>query len=335
MIHLFRPWDRNTVPAGSENYAPEMHAAWMRAFPNAKPENRDKEDWVENACFLEAFERLGVDYQIVDPAPGGSVSSMADFALDGKGPAAFFHTGISSRDQITKHDFSFPFQGRKLIDLATGYAGSKTFRDAAGRRLIVCKLDRDEIDEAIQTIAPEGGQVFVKTIRKQNAMAITYNPASEKSPSSQLYSQIEDIMWDTVRFEGSERPYLVVQDVIRPAYEYRMFMVDGKPVTGAGCIEEFTPLDNWETFDPKMARIRNQSGVESCQNLLDDYLEFARNFGAKFAAENGDKLVYSLDLCVDLETGKIVPIEINPPANLGRYASNTHAWVIAIDALTN
>lgn len=335
MIHLFRPWDRSTVPAGSESYAPAMHAAWMRAFPKAKPESRDKEDWVENACFLEAFERLGVEYQIVDTAPSGSVSSMADFALNGKGPDAFFHTGISSRDQLTTHDFCFPYQGSKLIDLSTGYAKSKTFRDVAGRRLIACRLDPGDIDEAIKTIAPNGGQVFVKTIRKQNAMVITYDEASKKSPASQLYNQIEDIMWDTVRFEGSEQPYLVVQDVIRPAYEYRMFMVDGKPVTGAGCIEEFTPLDNWETFDPKMARIRNQSGVESCRNILDDYLEFAHTFGASFAAENGDKLVYSLDLCVDLNASKIVPIEINPPANLGRYASDTDAWVKAVDALSN
>ena len=333
MIHLFRPNDRSTVPAGSEKYAPAMHAAWMRAFPDAQPEERDKEDWVENACFLESFERLGVSYDILDPAPGGSISSMADFALEGEGSPAFFHTGVSPRDQITKHSFTFPLQGTKLIELAAQYTNSETFRNVSGREMIMCRLDRGDIDAAIRTIAPEGGQLFIKTVRKQNAFILDYDAASERSPSSQLYKACEDIMWDTVRFEGSDQPYLIIQGVIAPTYEYRMFMVDGVPVTGAGCVEEFTPLDNWETFDPKMEVVRNQSGVTSNRNLLDDYLSFAREFGAQYAKENGTGLVYSLDLCIDRRSGKIRPIEINPPANLGRYASNTDAWILAIDQL--
>ena len=333
MIHLFRPNDRPTVPAGSDVYAPELYNTWMRAFPDAQPQARDKEDWVENACFLEAFERLGVDYEILDTIPGGLISSTADFALDGKGPAAFFHTGISPRDQITSHNFTFPFQNSQLIDLATGYAQSETFKAAAGRRLITCRLNRDDINEAIRTIEPKRGNVFVKTIRKQSAGIIFHDATSLKSPSDQLFQQNEDLMWDMVRFEGSDQPYLVIQDVIEPTYEYRMFMVDGIPVTGAGCIEEFTPLNNTGLYDNQMARIRNQSEITEESDIVARYYNFAFRFGADYAKENGEKLVYSLDLCIDQRTGDVVPIEINPPANLGRYASDTDAWVLAIDQL--
>lgn len=37
-------------------------------------------------------------------------------------------------------------------------------------------------------------------------------------------------------------------------YEYRIFVVDQRPVTGAGFIEEHTSLDNSCAFDIKLRR---------------------------------------------------------------------------------
>mgnify|MGYP001487452918 CR=1 FL=1 len=56
---------------------------------------------------------------------------------------------------------------------------------------------------------------------------------------------------------------------------------------------------------PKMEPVRNRTGVVTARDVLDAYREFAEAFGKEFAAENGRALAYSLDLCIDRNTGTI------------------------------
>ena len=329
--HLMRPLMRDSYPIGAENYAPAIVAAWVEAFPDSVPENRDKEDWVENACFLEAFNRLGLDYTIMEANGTTWVSSSSDTLVSGKGAIAFFHTGIRGSDHTTGIDYSLPLQSAAALDAIAKHAASPTFRKYAGRQMELVRPDGTAVSEAIRRIVPEEGEVFFKTIKKE--MASRFRIKAGNDAWRQICNQDEGVMWATVQYEGNSAPFFSVQGMIKPTFEYRMFMVGDAPVTGAGCVEAFTPLDNRNIFDDQMEKVRNQSEVECCPDIAESYYRFAQQFGREFSEENGKMLTYSLDLCVDENTGNIVPIELNPPMNLGRYASDIDAWVLAVDAL--
>lgn len=329
--HLMRPLGRDSHPIGAETYAPAIVAAWLEAFPDSTPKERDKEDWVENACFLEAFARLGLDYTVMGDNGVTWISSASDTLVSGNGETAFFHTGIRGSDHTTGVDYSLPLQSSSALDAIAKHAASPTFRRYAGRQMELVRPDGTAVSEAIRHIVPEEGEIFIKTIKKE--MASRFQIKSGKDAWRQICDQDEGVMWSTIQHEGNSTPFFSVQGIIKPTFEYRMFMVGDAPVTGAGCVEAFTPLDNRNIFDDQMEKVRNQSEVESCHDIAENYYRFAQQFGREFSAENGKMLTYSLDLCVDENTGNIVPIELNPPMNLGRYASDIDAWVLAVDAL--
>lgn len=330
-VHLMRPLKRETYPVGAEEYAPEILAAWLANFPDSKPSERDKEDWVENAIFLEVFSRLGVDYTILDPSPAAAISSSKDGVLEGEGHDAFFHSGISRSDQIKTIGHALPLQNSAAIRNVMKYASSQTFRRHAGREMIFVAPEGSAVSKAVREIVPDSGHIFLKTIKKEYARVFAID--ATRDPWQQICEQDEDLPWMIMHYDGMEEPYFSVQGVIAPTYEYRMFMVGDTPVTGAGCVEHFTPLDNEMLFDAKMEMIRNESDVENEREIADRYLAFAVQFGKEFAAEFGPNHAYSLDLCIDAQTGKVVPIELNPPFNLGRYASRVDVWVKAVDIL--
>lgn len=331
--HLMRPSDRKTYPAGAKSYAPNILAAWLRAFPESKPADRDKEDWIENACFIEVFKNLGLDYDILEPSTGASVSSTSNGIRANSGRAAFFHTGISAADQVKGVDYSLPLQTQGSIDAIMEHATSETFRKYAGRDMVLARPNGKSVSEAVRKIVPESGEIFLKTIKKEYARKFTIE--ADIDPWKQICEQDEDLPWMIMHYDGSESPYFSIQGVIAPTFEYRMFMVGNEPVTGAGCIEAYTPVDNLHLFDAKMEEVRNQSEVESQTDIVDRYIAFAAEFGKNYAHEHGSEMAYSLDLCIDAKTGNVVPIELNPPFDLGRYASRVDVWVKAIDILMN
>ena len=130
--HLMRPLGRDSHPIGAETYAPAIVAAWLEAFPDSTPKERDKEDWVENACFLEAFARLGLDYTVMGDNGVTWISSASDTLVSGNGETAFFHTGIRGSDHTTGVDYSLPLQSSSALDAIAKHAASPTFRRYAG-----------------------------------------------------------------------------------------------------------------------------------------------------------------------------------------------------------
>lgn len=326
-----RPLNRDTYPIGAEDYAPEILKAWLEAFPDSRPEARDKEDWIENAIFLEVFNRLGVDYEILEPAVSAMVSAANDGIQDNGGKTAFFHTGISPSDRIKGVDYALPMQNAHCTKTIMEHLTSETFQKNAGRSMILTTTNGAEISAAVRKIVPESGEIFLKTIEKEYACKFTIEAG--RDPWQQICGQDGNLPWMILHYDGLETPYFSVQGVIAPTYEYRMFMVSDTPVTGAGCVEQYTPVDNELLFDPKMEMIRNESEIEADWDIVDSYIAFANQFGKDFAAEHGEGLAYSLDLCIDANNGKIVPIELNPPFNLGRYASRVDVWVKAVDIM--
>jgi hypothetical protein len=108
-------------------------------------------------------------------------------------------------------------------------------------------------------------------------------------------------------------------------YEYRVFVVDGVPVTGAGCVEARTPLENTTLFDPWMENKRNQSEPEEDISLAARYKAFAHRV-AFFLKEEG-LLDYTLDL---FHNSSIGIVELNPIHHSGFYACDYSAIFRAI-----
>lgn len=122
----------------------------------------------------------------------------------------------------------------------------------------------------------------------------------------------------------------LVQEWIPMEFEYRVFIVDGIPVTGAGCIEEHTPLDraSGTSFDTRVRRVRgNDIAGASDTRVVDDpsrvarYRDFARTVASELP--EGQATVV-MDVATDARSGNTVVVEFNTLPNSGLYASDAH-----------
>lgn len=133
-----------------------------------------------------------------------------------------------------------------------------------------------------------------------------------------------DFCWAEVRYEGIKDTYLL-QEKIPMFYEYRIAVINNKVISGAGCIEECTPLNNESNelfpFDNKVRKVRNdfEFEIEKKQELIEGYVEYAKDFVEKMQKELPEMKNYTLDLCVNFEN-RITVVEINPMKNWGFFA---------------
>lgn len=146
-----------------------------------------------------------------------------------------------------------------------------------------------------------------------------------------------DLGWSLVRLADRPRAFLVSQ-LVPMTYEYRTFVVDGRVVTAAGCIEEFTPLDNTSRFDPRMRRARangvafdidERSPIETNHQLAGDYVAFAQEIAA--GLPEGQRTVV-IDLAFDPHDNTIRVVELNSMPNSGLYACDVDALHHALAA---
>lgn len=146
---------------------------------------------------------------------------------------------------------------------------------------------------------------------------------------------VEVMDWSYMRLEGGTAD-VFAQDAIDLQWEYRLFVVDGVVVSGAGCVEEFTPLDRDHQlpFDSRVRRIRGHlhqgaaSEIEDRPAIVRQLIEF----GERVAAQHGG--TFGLDVALDAGAvslgnplGTPVVIEMNSISNSGLYASDP--WAVA------
>lgn len=122
----------------------------------------------------------------------------------------------------------------------------------------------------------------------------------------------------------------LIQEWVPMTYEYRFFVVDGQLVSGAGCVEEFTPLDRIgnSPFDPQIRRTRGNgvasdadSAVELRPDLVRRYRSFLSPIAGALPSEMGTVVV---DVALDAGTDKPLIVEFNTLPNSGLYASDVH-----------
>lgn len=345
-IYLYRAFNRDRYPETAPLRAADYLATWLEAYPDAKPmrehrrfredEHCDFEDWSENVVLLHEARKRGIDVQLLPQAPYINVSSsgwQTPKSVPGAPVGAMFG-GWSTADYLygLPVPISLAGQDATAVDAASDYAASPVFLRHAGRRMLYVDATSRDLERVLAEILGDRAEtdVFLKSVKKEFS-AIAHVVAGS-SLADQVFEQLDGLDLEFVHYEGDRR-LLLAQDVVHCGYEYRFFVVDGKLVTGAGCVELHTPLDNREVFDPQMEPVRNRSDVGSFPDVRDRHLAFARQFVEEFAAEHGRHLDYCLDVALD-DQGRSFVIELNPPLNCGRYASDVGAWMDAIVART-
>lgn len=338
-IYLYRPWDRTSHPAAAATRAPHYLATWLATFPASQPsDDCDFEDWAENAVLLHEARKRDLPVEIMPEAQAVRIvtSGWLFPASDPQAPTGAVLGYWAQSDLLFGLPTRLSLAGQTIaaVDAASDYVSSPVFQRHCGRRVLNAPAVEEELEETLAELLGDRphADIFVKTLRKKRSGMMRIEAGRPLWPQFYDHPRWETTAWEIERFRGN-RHFLLMQDVMRCSHEYRFFVVGGELVTGAGCIEAFTPLDNLETFDPQMETIRNRSEVSSHPDVRDRHLDLARRYVAEFSAEHGDDLDYCLDVCLN-EAGESVVIEMNPPINCGRYASDVGAWMDAVVART-
>ena len=331
MLLLHRMLTSATHPLQAAERAPRLLETWLRHAPESRPEERDWEDWAENASMLHALATHGEVILLPEDSryrPFGSHSIMVQ--PQPNAPKAVMWGMFRFEDSL-----SFPiaadlrWNGASAVNRVMDYPSSPVFQTRVGRAFHVCDMDHGQVRQALLDIHATGARRgFYKTRSKGPTHAFDMG-----EDSASLWNDFDpenDIAWDIVNKEGM-RGEIYLQAAFRPTREYRMVVVGRKVVCGAGCIEAYTPLDSvGNVFDDRVEVRRNDGKVIVDIRTVDEYVSFARRYAREWADAHGDDTAYSLDLSLDAETGDVIPIEMNPLQNLGLYANRPDLIVEAM-----
>jgi hypothetical protein len=224
--------------------------------------------------------------------------------------------------------------------LASAYYRYEAFRSRAGRRLAVCGFGLEgrgtELGDVLAGWSDEGvRKVFLKSVEAKQFAFGTDLPESfhAEQAGSLIYQELDcNALW----LDGLPEA-IIAQEFVAMEYEYRVFVVGNTVVAAAGCIEEFTPLDNQgDAFDTQLRRHRQaKTPVEPAPEIVGLLTAFARDAVDALAREVPELTDYVIDVALG-PGGEPLIVELNSLLNAGLYASRpelvTRALVAAVPA---
>lgn len=322
--------------AGYETGVRALVEAWTQVFPGARPDPAlDFEDWCENAAQLQAAlaqaDRLEIFTQ----------QGRADpVSIDGGGkqfdPERPFMLGGG---QLWRGDFvststSARFPNRAEYAAAQAYACNPGFERHARRRTALCAYD--DGDGGVtpeENLVPMLGrwrdagvrEVVVKLTEVKRGIAVV--PLAELGNAGIEKALTERFDWTMVEMAGRRQAFLV-QERVPMEHEYRIFVVDGQPVAGAACIEEFTPLDGQGLrFDQRTRQHRGTFGAAKCAvapapEVVARYEQAAQAIVDDLRAGDPRLATFVMDLYTRQGTTEVGLVELNPLRNCGLYAAD-------------
>jgi hypothetical protein len=340
MLMLHRMPSPETYPDTAETRCPALLAEWLRLNPDAVATERDHEDWAEPAAIMVAMARRG---EVTLLAPAGDQRTCGDrtaapVARPGSPKGIMWGIFTDSDARELPVDVDLAWNARDKASLVQDYAHSPVFLARAGRAFHVCDMDRGQISAALQSIVDGGAERgFVKTRDKGIAYAFSLKDDGRTdmlgrpvSLFARMDGEDQDFSYSLMHRE-SDRACIYVQGAFAPTCEYRVVVVGDRVASGAGCIEAHTPAESEGSFfDDRMEVVRGSGDIVRMPELAERYAAFASEYAAAWAAVHGAECGYSLDLSVDADSGRIVPIEMNPLLNLGLYANDADRIVDAM-----
>ncbi|ROR76127.1 hypothetical protein SAMN06295974_3725 [Plantibacter flavus] len=199
-----------------------------------------------------------------------------------------------------------------------------------GRAMMLGSIGIDDDTDIIQWLATRHrdhgvARGVVKVAAHKNGI---WSIELDNDPEVIRRRLLDAMDWTYIRLDG-QRDALFVQDELALEFEYRLFIIDGEVVSGAGCVEEFTPLDRQSNrpFDSRMRRIRGhlEQGEPSPVEDRPDIFHELLSFGSRVASAHSGTVV--IDVAKNAATGEPVVIELNGISNSGLYASDP--WTVA------
>jgi len=309
----------------------------------------DKEDWIESIIPLLSLEKHSLDYHILS-------QSIKEIPMPKKIILVGIYMRLNQLKREfesfeTVEEIMFP-GNLKELDQHKLYAESEVFKKYANRKIfdIVATVDIDtfrefeknkeslnnhqkEIYEFTLKLKPhalenklsklsfeqdeEEKTYFLKTVEKKWALPVKVKKESTPNDIWEVMVKLLDYEW-IMRLNNKEKAILI-QDFAEIEYEYRLIVINGKLIGGAGCIEEFTPVDNLndDYFDSQVKQYRKtKCEIERRYDIIESFKDFAETFVKEY--KPGE--TYILD--IGFINGDIGVIEINPFLNYGFYALN-------------
>jgi hypothetical protein len=293
--------------------------AWMKHIePHVSPVGPvDYEDWAEQAVRLESGLRL---------LPKDTIVSIRDGkmrAYDCSGKMVKNPEDVMHRAQLGY--ITSPPTPDAIIEPYSEinrYASLNTVTSRLNREWSLLPADESIIRNKIASMLSNHDSVWLKDmIHPKNLMV--------KITDQEFFNSDtwEAITWECVRSEGLDSVFLLQEDAII-RNETRFFIIDGIPVTGAGCIEENTPLQNdGSDYDHKTEDVRGSGEQYESDIIESQLLPFVRDAAKDVTDESGIPH-YVMD--VGMINGKLGIIELNSIMNAGLYAINTDSLVTAM-----
>lgn len=315
--------DMGEAPADIRDRAEALLSLWRHYVPAHEADGAgDFEDFFEQAARLSAAaETFGkTDCWLwlgKDPAinlESGHSRSKRELLDSGASDYGILHRWSRYETKWQRGD-----------DVGDSYISSPTFQRHAGREVVVCGFAPDDpaaldLRDALVDFATRHRRALIKVGRAKHGFFWV------DLPQGLTREGAEALMWEAMdmaplNYEGRSSAFLL-QAYATMRYEYRFFVVDGEVVTGAGCVEEFTPLNNQARFDNRMREVRlhEPSEVHAQPEVLARYLPFAQQVASEIKAE-GFMDTFSLDVAED-ENQRPLVIELNGLPNSGLYASD-------------
>jgi hypothetical protein len=204
-----------------------------------------------------------------------------------------------------------------IIGNADRYWTLAPFRRMAGRFLI--DVDASDVIYYLTAMAKNGcKKAFVKDGRRKRGVW-TVKLGSRSTPAS-IRKNLPDDLLKALTERRDEEPFLIQQHVDM-SHEYRIFVVDGRPVAGAPVLRSDCIHDPWMRgrFRPTVSHERDTGPAVEDRELVAKYARFARRITALMRDECPGTPDYVLDLAVTDES-EVIVIELNNPRISGLYA---------------
>ncbi|MBK1667015.1 hypothetical protein CKO28_03020 [Rhodovibrio sodomensis] len=326
---------------------------YMQHVPLAAYHNQaDIEDWHENIAWLLAAHDAGLDVHILDritplPERAQDIKPLISLSrpFDPNRPFALFGPQPLRARLTTSAIDGQSWPSPAGAAAANRYASNPAFQRHAGRQVQLCDVEGtglngkvvhsgqpSEITHALENWAAAGPvDALIKNVfqPKYGPLYPVELPAGAH-PVACKQAVYDALSYDLLDLEGRTQA-LLLQGRIEMRDEYRIFVIGGRVVTGAGCIERHTPWDRipGETFDPQMENLRGSGGIRVDRARAKLYRQFAERIVPELMAEDPELRDFSLDLAVNADGAPLI-IELNPVATSGLYACRIEKLVGAI-----
>lgn len=310
---------------------------WNRLMPKDQDdggEDADYEDWAEQAARLDAGVRILPGDTVIAIRTGGKVCDLDGAPVD---PDLLYgRAQLGPLSSVATPDSIRPAEDV----ISDRYHLNPVIREAMGRDSMTAGGDIDDLTRVMDDMVKRHGRVFLKDMAstKTFACAVTRDEWETRKGSEWW----DEACWENVRFEGDDDVWLV-QEYVEMTWETRfmcMLTDDGiRPITGAGCVEEYTPLQrtaedsmSWRgiSIDDRSRRVRRGGATppEAVPEVMGRLADRAIDVCAQIGQEGGFSDWFSLDMA--MVGDRPVVVETNGLSNSGLYACDMDALVTAM-----